>query len=86
MTESVTFTPKARIGDTVNVLNYRMREPQWEFGTVRYVEFSEKFGPGFSDSYGVLVPRDNNRSYVLHVGAECVELVRRATPEDSTNG
>ncbi len=84
MSERVAFTPKARIGDDVDVLNYRSRPAQWERGTVKAVEFNERWSRGFTDSYEVGIarpvierPYGRNRGggYTITVGRDAIRKV-----------
>lgn len=49
--------PVARLGDKVDVLNYRKRPPEWEAGRVAAVQYEERYGRGFSLSYEVHLDR-----------------------------
>lgn len=48
------LAPLANEGDSVNVLNYRMRPAQWELGTVRR---TPRFTPGWGWLYSVRIER-----------------------------
>lgn len=60
--------PKARLGQTVDVLNYRRRPAIWMMGVVTCVEAREIWRPGFDWCYTVDVHGVNYRITVGDVG------------------
>lgn len=70
--------PVAKIGERVDVENYRSRLAPLERGRVVGMAYENNFGGGFSWSYRVRLERESRtgRPIFLHVGDDKIETGR----------
>ena len=68
--------PVARVGDTVEVLNYRMRREVWERGEVLVITYKQTSPRhGFWLSYDVLLERRSAKGQVMRLYTQQVRAL-----------